>query len=432
MKRKLSVIEHLVFETFEKENIHFAFTAGITGSFTYDGLTSAIVKIRTKHPLLSVRIDVDSKGRAYFVSDNLVGPLIRIVDRNSDEQWINEEWAELHTPIDLRNGPVTRFVWIKGEHKSELIFVCHHIISDGRAAAYVLRDILFCLGDLNYEIKPYKMLPGVAQLIPKKIRLNPFFLINTKRSALKKIKEIKKNAAGTKEIKQPKIYHTEYTILHWELTREQTDTLLNRAREEKTSIHPVIHVAMLEAFSKTLGRNEVPLVVKTPTDIKNKLSSKLKEDTLGTSFAIPKYMAYKYKPRKNFWQMARDIKGELAKQIDVKTLFFELTVLEYLRPVASYLASSIFPVNPADSISFLTLSNMGILDIPLLYGSVKLDFFQVSAPILGNEHILLLMSVGGKMYFSLVTSKEKMDKEQSQQIKKQFLASLEKAICWYL
>jgi Condensation domain len=427
MKRKLSVIEHLVFEVFEKENIHFAFTAGITGNFTLEELKLAVIKIKSKHPLLSSRIQPDSKGWTYFTHDKITEPLIRVVDRLNDETWIKEEWEELQTLIDLRNGPLTRFVWIKGKDVSEIIFVCHHIISDGRAAAYVLRDILHCLGDNGYEIKPHKMLPGISKLIPKRILFNPLFFLRTRIIALKKIKEIRKVKEINNSENQSRIYKTSYNLIHWNLSEAETGILIKKAREEKTGVHSIVYVSILEAFAKTLGKNEIPLFVKTPIDIKNKLTSRLKDDSLGTSFAVPKTLSYKYKIRKSFWQMAKEIKEELSKQIDKKKFYYDMVLLELMKPVASSLVDSLFPVN-TDNVSHLTLSNMGNLDIPIHFRNLNLNFFQVSAPVVGNEHMLLFMSIGGKIYFTLVTSSHKFDMEKSLQLKGNFNQSIGQAV----
>ena len=271
------------------------------------------------------------------------------------------------------------------------------------------------------------MLPGIAKLIPKRVLFNPLFFLRTRINALKKINEIRNAKEIDNSISQPKIYKTSYNVIHWNLSEAETGILIKKAREEKTGVHSVVYIAMLEAFAKILGKNEVPLFVKTPIDIKNKLSSRLKDDSLGTTFAVPKTLAYNYKIRKNFWQMAKEIKEELSKQIDTTKFYFDMVLLELLKPVASSLVDFLFPVNK-ERVSHLTLSNMGNLDIPVRFGDLKLNFFQVSAPVVGNEHMLLFMSVGGKIYFALVTSLFKFDQEKSMQLKEQFMKSIGQAL----
>ena len=426
MKRKLSVLEHLILKKLEGEKVQFTFTAKVIGNFTLDEFKSAIAKVKNKHPLLSCHIETDKKGWTHFVSNDALEISVKVVNRLNEDDWVKEEWSELQTLFDLQHDSLARFVWVQGKGESEIICTTHHIIADARAAAFILRDVLYCLGDANYKLEQYKSLPGIGGLVPKKILFNPFFYLPVKFKALKMIVKIKLAQARPKKNPQARVF-SDFSLLHWDLTQEATKVLSKKAKEQKVSIQSILHIVLLEAYSKTLGKKELPAYVKVPVDIRSKVSKELKSDSLGTCFAMPVNVTCNYKLRKDFWEMAKEVKEDLSRNMNFDTLYKDIAFVEFQKPILSYLTDSMLNAN-TDNISDLTLNNLGTYRIPLQYGHLKLQFLKVAAPVFGNHHILGAHVVAGQMNFTLITSKLKMDEDQAIQLRQQIMASLEKVL----
>lgn len=428
MRRELSVPEQLVFKKFEKENIQFIYAIRIIGSFTIEALQGAIKKLSNKHPLLTAHIEVSKKGWGNFVCNPDIELPLRIVERNHVDDWLEEEKKELKKNFDLRVGPLARFVLVRGEGVSELLLIIHHIIVDGRAATYLIKDILLCLDNPDYELKPYPLLPGIDKLIPKKWRFNPIFRSKIMWLAVKKMWALRRDGSLKENIKELSFHQNEFTVLHWELSIEQTKLLIDKSTENGVSHHATIHVAFLEAYAKTLGRSELPPFLKTPFDIRAWLSPQLKLDSLGTTFALPLPIYCVYKTRRNFWDMAKDIKKGLERVIDSNILYREIALLRALRGVSHYMMDTILPVNTGLGVSDITISNLGNLKIRAQYKTFNVDFFQGSIPMLGNQHLLGVTLFNRKFYFALMASKPKIDEVQAQQLKENFERSLAGAI----
>lgn len=426
MRRKLSVIEHIVFKKFKKDNIQFVFTVGIEGAFNLEELYNAIAKLRNKHPLLSKKV-IDSKW-TYFIPDEKNNIPVRVVERLDDTHWLKEEFKELNLLFDLTDGPLVRFVWLKGDRKSELLFTVHHLIADGRAAAFVFRDIIYCLDNQNYKVDSYPFLPGIVGLIPKDIS-NFKFKLRNKLISYKAIAKIKREELKKEKKKNTVIENNDigFTVLHWSLNEKMTKMLIKKSGEHNASVQSAIHVALLEACQKVLGKEVVPSIVKVPADIRHKLSDVLKSDSLGTSFAVPLNIHFQYKRRKNFWVMAAEVKKKLQEQLAFKNIYDEIIQLEYMKPVVSNLIKNMLIINNRGK-DEITISNLGNIRMRQELETLKVNFFKGSSAVVGKHHMLGVIFFAGKINFSLTYGSNNNAKETAIKIKENMDKSFEKAL----
>lgn len=62
-----------------------------------------------------------------------------------------------------------RFVWIKGEEISDMMFVFHHCLCDGGSAMAVLDEFLKLLDNPNYDIGQENPILGIHDVVPSEI-----------------------------------------------------------------------------------------------------------------------------------------------------------------------------------------------------------------------------------------------------------------------
>ncbi|MUG91885.1 hypothetical protein F7734_05125 [Scytonema sp. UIC 10036] len=130
--RPLGAQEHTFWLHDRANPFHFALTAQISGKFSVHQLQQALTLIQQRHSLLQVSIAVDEVGQPWFVEDCASIPL-RVVQRQSQQQWQREVEQEMATPFVWWQAPLVRVVLVHSsndEQLSELIVVFHHAIAD--------------------------------------------------------------------------------------------------------------------------------------------------------------------------------------------------------------------------------------------------------------------------------------------------------------
>ena len=134
--------------------------ARIRGTLNHASVTSALEKLRLRHPLLAVRVEIDDDGAGSLVSDSVPTVSIHLEPRHDEQQWISRVADEIRTAFPMETGPLIRGVLIQSADVSELILCAHHAICDGMSLVYLIRDILEQVTRPSDEIEP--LLPPIV------------------------------------------------------------------------------------------------------------------------------------------------------------------------------------------------------------------------------------------------------------------------------
>src|SRR3982074_2187666 len=171
MKRKMFFFERLMYVDGQTP-INCIMTARIHGNIAADDLRLALRKVQVKHPLLRANV-VEEGGQVYFAfSENPLKIPVRVVERNSDDDWTNETSTEWKTPFNMSEGPMVRMVWIKSEGVSELMLVGHHCICDGASLITIFREILQLVDQPDVQLTPYPLVQSLQDLVPQEIEVD--------------------------------------------------------------------------------------------------------------------------------------------------------------------------------------------------------------------------------------------------------------------
>ncbi|MBB6498066.1 phthiocerol/phthiodiolone dimycocerosyl transferase family protein [Pedobacter cryoconitis] len=407
MKRKLIIGERIMYVD-ALTPVNVVFTAKISGTIDPDILRAALLKIQKKHPLLRMSIDDQQKGGPYFLlNENIREIPVRMVGRESDEDWLTEARSELDQLFDGKDEPLARIVWLKSAGVSELLWVLPHCICDGSTLVALMQEMLLLLDEPDTELVPYATFNSVKELLPSsfsassakifKARMfsllgNVFFYFKPSR---------RKVAAGNNY------------FLHWRLNQEETAKLIELSKAEKTTVHATLCIAFMNAFQQVMGARAHGKVI-CPVDIR-RFIPEIKNDTM-FAFAPIVELDTDMKADIDFWTRARTLKTELTTKVEALKVEELLWMSEYFHAVANKMIRFL---KATDGTHDVTLSNMGKLRIPETYKSFVVD--HICSPTVAfpwrNPNTLVTSTFKDQMDFTLQSNDTFMTEEEAALIK---------------
>ncbi|MFX0093879.1 MAG: condensation domain-containing protein, partial [Candidatus Hodarchaeota archaeon] len=219
--------------------------ARIKGTFNEDELRTAIHKIRQRHPLLRVHIEIDEENRAWFTSHNTSDIPVKIYPRTSEKAWREVCCEENRISFQLDSEPLLRVLWIKDTSVSELILLGQHAICDGTSLVFLMRDILTYIANPTLEVEVLDYLPTFDKAANlDQIKLNP--IIN---KLLTKLSTVWKNnkIIFTSEDFEPfqEVFNTsDPQILTYEMSPDETNQLIEISRKHKVTVNSLLYSAL--------------------------------------------------------------------------------------------------------------------------------------------------------------------------------------------
>ncbi len=424
MARELSLMEHMMCLVSDVVPINFVLTARIQGQFTMMELRDALEKARQKQPLLAVRVVDGDNGRFHFCPPDNPQLSIRLVSRASDSAWEREVEQEIKTLFDWRTGPLVRLVWVQGEAVSELLLVCHHGIADGLSALYVLHDIMQFLGKPDTPVVPLSMLPAAEEILPAAVLRKPAMRtkITLARGGLKLLPLLnrfkKQNTASDFPSEPPDLA---FQMISWMLDEVETTAVIQRAKQENTTVHGALGAAFLKTFAMREGeKTGWQRKLSNPVSIRKHLAPPVGED-FGLFIALVE-TAVICQPERDFWEIAQEIKQKLARDSVAEKVLFPFAMAQYLEPNGPGLEL----LGDFNNISYdLSITNLGRFNFPVSYSGLELQaIFGPVVTTTANERILGVTTVGGKLCFTFVFQPKDMTLAQAEEIKAQAMAFL--------
>lgn len=413
----------------DKHPVTFAIIARVRGTITADQFQRALYGVREKYPPLTMRVNIEADGLPYLISDSDLAFPVCIRERVNAGTWEEEMAHNLAQPFDMCKEPPIRFLWLRGDDVSEIVIVCPHALADGYSAAYVIRDFLHYLGNPDASVTTVPLSPSASDLIPDfRGKWMTVFGAKMKAEFLKlpgKREPDKARLSGVEKISEkPKNY-----LLSWELSVEQTSALIKRCRAEGTTVHAALSVAFLRAFGEFYGGGWYRKI-QSPVDLRKRLAQPVGE-SFGLYINLVEFFV-DCEPERSFWEVAREIKRHFIQHCDDKLLF--KTLLD-----TTVLMDSLAPVITSDTIMShmpevkydLSITNLGKLNFPLQYGSLKLE--ALYGPVLSGipeEIVLGVITIGGKMHFTMSYTDLKLNASQAEQISATAMEQLAEAAGW--
>ncbi len=407
--------------------------ARVIGDISENELRKALEKIRTIHPLVGAKVVFDGERNAWFSTNDVPGPMLRIVPRQSDSQWLDEIAREQSIPFDSSTGPLIRFVLIYSPQVSDFIVFSQHAICDGTALAILTRDILMHVASPRLEAKTL-FPPLLADYISKApgnvvIKFIERLFINRynrqwskKRWFFDQEDFLNIHAAFWQK-------HT-YKIVLLTLEKDETERLTANCREHGITVGSAMTTAFIAAYHDVCGkfkgrRKNVHL----PYDLRKRLDKPVGD--VFCIFAGAFEIKFAYTSQKSFWQNAQTLHLKARKKLDARDIYgpaqeierFDPTLMDVLLSFALYAKEVPDGFSRYDTLSafvrdksniafkfskrFMSAypgtanTNLGRLNFPETYGNLRLErmFF---APSTGPNPLMLGgVGVSGTTTFTL-------------------------------
>jgi NRPS condensation-like uncharacterized protein len=388
--------------------------ARVRGTLSPDSCQSALDKLLIKHPALSINVVQDTEGEVYLVSNPTLKIPVRLEERTHPKHWIEEMTTELTQAFDLSKDPPIRCVLLQDKDVLDILFICPHVLADGFATVYLLRDFLAFLNDPEAKVTPTSPVQPMNTLIPDFPGKGLTILQANIKAQLLKL-SLSHAPHNPSQTISPHPVRPNYHLRPWTLTSEQTAALVTRSRAEGTTVHAALCTAFLRAFGE-FHEGDWNRKIQSPVSLRDRLTQ-----PVGEAFGLfVNLVAFPINcdPDDGFWEVARSVKKQFIRRTADRQVFKSLIEANVVtRQVREMLTPSIAARVFMKADHDLSISNLGRVDIPMQYGSFQLE--ALFGPILGGDPedvVLGVVTIGGKMHLSLSFTDLNMDAAQAEKI----------------
>ena len=405
IRRNLMMVERIMYVDPETP-VNCVFTAKIKGNIPEENFKAALEKIQQKHPLLRTRIDNSSEKYPFFIEVEEVESIpLRIVERKTDEDWLQESESEWFRLFKDDKKPLAQLVWIKGNDVSEILWVLPHCICDGTSLVNLMQELLGLLDDPSFEMNPYDVFNSVNDFLPvdfnmkKEKRKARFFLIMGRLFFLMQRKSKTRNLGSN-------------YVVHWKLNSHTTAQITEKSKAHGVSVHALLCSSFMQAFQDIQGKQAKGKVI-SPVDVRHFIPE-IRQDQV-FAFAPTVELSLK-KGNTDLLNNARQIKKDLVEKIEKMEARELLWMGEQMHPVVNRMVSMMKSSKGGHDV---TLSNMGRINIPSDYKNFKVETIispTVAFPWL-NSNTLVATTYNQQMDFTLMSNEHFLPKEEAVKIK---------------
>ncbi|MGL5880166.1 MAG: phthiocerol/phthiodiolone dimycocerosyl transferase family protein, partial [Xenococcaceae cyanobacterium] len=223
-------------------------------------------------------------------------------------------------------------------------------------------------------------------------------------------------------------------IMCWSLPSSKTTLLIDRARQEKTTVHGAICAAFLLAIASTLKLST--LKCQSPINIRKYLTPAIEEDfgfyfSVGITEHFLDDIAQGVRShRQYFWGIARSLKKQLKEKMHPDRIFASIPDRQALMSTKPT-PSQIQQLFHSDEYYYdLVVTNLGRLNFPKHYGTIELKAVYGPAAMnhIFNDLIVGVTSVGNEIFFTLTYSASKPIALEVNNIKLEAIEHLNRAL----
>lgn len=235
-------------------------------------------------------------------------------------------------PFEFETRPAIRFILVQSPDVSELIILCHHIICDGMALAYLARDLMVHLGDPAHDVE---VLPTPSPItldnLPDDVSQSWLAKFLIQRMNQKWDEErVYFDHKDYKALTQTYWDNYSHAILAIELSEAETSALVARCRKENVTVNSALTAAFVGAQRCVQGEEPYHRKIVVAASLRDRLPDPPGEG-MGM-YAGGVELAFKYNPKRSFWANARQFHQKIQPKLTNKRLFNDLLNWLYLDP----------------------------------------------------------------------------------------------------
>ncbi len=366
----------------------------LRGTFTLKDIQQALAQIQNKHPWLRALISHDEKNIPWFnVPEKHISIPVRIITRQSEDQWQEESRREWNTPFNYEKLPLIRFIWIKGENVSDMLFAFHHCLCDGGSAMSFLNEFLKVLDNPAAEIGTENPILGIQDVVPAHI-------LNSRRQKLKAkfIGRLAATAIKWIPVSKKAVERKNDYLINWKLDETVSKELIAYCKSQKVTVNTFLSAAVLQAFKKVRAEKSFNKV-SCPVDIR-RFASQIKEDHI---FAFGLMIVVSADEKLSFENNLRAMQKSVEQKTSKLNPYITMMVMESGHNALNSFTKLLKNGKSSNDCMF---SNLGRIQIPHEYKEFTVETIfspSVIGP-LGNTTTLVVSTYRGKMDFSFMGS----------------------------
>lgn len=392
MKRKLLFGERMLLgDGTEPFNTVIPFR--LKGTFVLKDIQYALEKIQEKHPWLKAVIKHDEKNIPWFeVSEKAKIP-IRILAKKSENDWLEESKNEWYKMFNYKEQPLMRFVWIKGEETSDMMFVFHHCLCDGGSAMAVLDEFLKLLDNPKCDIGTENPILGIHDVVPDNILNSGGQKFKAKmigRLAATAIKLIPVNKKTTDR-------QSDY-LLNFRFDQETSQELIAYCKSQEVTVNTFLCATLLKAFEK-IRKEKAFNKVSCPVDIR-RFANQIKADHI---FAFGLMIVVSLNKKFGFEGNLKLMQESVEKKTSKLNPYITMMVMESAHDALTNFTKLLKNGKSSNDCMF---SNLGKIPIAHEYREFTLENIfspSVIGP-LGNTTTMVVSTFRGEMDFAFMGS----------------------------
>lgn len=366
----------------------------LRGTFKEEDIQYALSQLQGKHPWLRALITHDEKNIPWFeVLERHLPIPVRIVSRKGENDWQEESRREWQTLFHYGEQPLLRFIWIKGESVSDMLFSFHHCLCDGGSAMAFLYEFLTILDNPSAEIGVENPILGIHDVVPADILTNRRQKLKAKVIGRVAATAIKCIPVSKKAVERQNDY-----LIHWKFDQDMSKELISYCKSQEVTVNTFLSAVLLHAFKKVRG-DAAFNKVSCPVDIR-RFAPQIKDDHIfAFGLMIVVSSDDKMSFSDNLWMMQESVERKTSKLNPYITMMVMESAHDALKNFTKLLKHG-------KSSNDCMFSNLGRIQIPHQYKDFTLETIfspSVIGP-LGNTTTLVTSTFRGEMDFSFVGS----------------------------
>jgi NRPS condensation-like uncharacterized protein len=390
----------------------------LRGIFKKEDIQHALSRLQDKHPWLRALIHHDENKVPWFeVLENHLPIPIRIVSRKGDDDWQEESRKEWQTLFKYGEQPLLRFIWIKGEEVSDMLFSFHHCLCDGGSAMAFLYEFLTILDHPSAEIGVENPILGIHDVVPEAILTNRSQKLKAKVIGRVAATAIKCIPVGKKAVERQNDY-----LIHWKFDKEMSGELISYCKSMEVTVNTFLCAAVLQAFRKVKGAVAFNKV-SCPVDIR-RFANQIKEDHI---FAFGLMIVVSANHKISFSENLRLMQESVERKTSKLNPYITMMVMESAHDALNNFTKLLKHGKSSNDCMF---SNLGRIQIPHQYKAFTLETIfspSVIGP-LGNTTTMVTSTFNGEMDFSFVGSEGYLPYSEALAIRDEVIKSVKEQL----
>ncbi len=311
------------------------------GPFSESQFTAALSNLQDRHPLLRTNVSGRPERAAfrYRKSDGHSQIVPRLLNWPM-EDWLGVAEKELSTRMRLDVDPPLRVTVMgnnlaeKGEQRFTLLITMNHVFTDGRSFAVMVRDLFKSLGEIHRGGSGrMNRLPAalpIEAIVPPSMKgFRGFAHLLREQRITSRVLRTMGGSVHTVRVghcPNPDEWKTGIELLY--LTQEETTALLQRSREQRTTMQGALAALLCKALLPELESGTGPektIRLMNTVDVRSKVPSPNNEDVGVYACSAP--TLHKLAETTEVWDLAREIREQLQGSLERGVPFFSLAPL---------------------------------------------------------------------------------------------------------